>query len=132
MATEDARRFWREMELITALPLANPSALYFWLPAKPNPSNYIREDMELRQMLGRAEKHMPRKMAAEIAREATEFADSCLLAAALPRMISHHEFLLGGHGPAEQAKPGKWAGAPALAIQAASSMLAAMLLRNFD
>lgn len=120
------------MERITVLPLVSPSALYAWLPSKPSPAGYIKADTELRQMLGRAKKHMPRKTAAEIAREATEFADIRLRAAALPRMISHHEFLLGGHGPAEQAKPGKWAGAPTLAIQAASSMLAAILLHNFD
>lgn len=121
-------RFRIEMERITALPLAKPEALYPWLPSKPNPSGYIKADMDLRQTLSGAAARMPRKMAEAIAKEATEFADGRLLAAALPRMISHHESLLGGHCPAGQARPAKWASARAQAAQAAASVLVAVVL----
>ena len=122
----------REVERITALPLVDPSALYRCLPGRPNPSRYIKEDIELGQMLGRDEERMPREMAAALVKQATERLDARLLAAASPHINSHYGLLPGGHGRSERAKSRKWAGALARVIQTVSSVLAAMLLRYFD
>ena len=129
MADECARR---EVGRITALPLVDPPALYRCLPSKLNPSRYIKEDIELRQMLGRAEKHMSRERAAALVKQVTESLDARLLAAASPHINSHYGLLPGGHGRSERAKSRRWAGALARVIQAASPALAAMLLRYFD
>lgn len=122
----------REVERITALPLVDPSALYRCLPSKPNPSRYIREDIEFRQMLGRAKEHMPREMAAALVKEATECLDARLLAAASPHINSHYGLLPSGHGRSERAKSRKWAGVLVCVIQTVSSVLAAILLHYFD
>ena len=92
----------------------------------------IREDIELRQMLGRAEERMSRERAAALVKQATECLDARLLAAASPHINSHYGLLPGSHGRSERAKSRKWAGALAYVIQTASSVLAAILLRYFD
>lgn len=118
MAAKDVRKFCRYMRRITALPLSDPTALYPWLPNRPNTASYIREDMELRQMLSGAEGRMPREVAASITKEAIAFADGRLVAAAMPAMISHRERLLGGRGPADQERSRKRADVLAIISQA--------------
>ena len=122
MSAGDAEGFWRKVQRITKLPLSNPAALYLWLP-KPDMYNYIKEDIELRQMVDDAGKCSHCKRDTKLARQVTAFADRRLLAAAMPGMVSYLESLPGSRRTTDKARSKKWTSVLAYAFQTMLSIL---------
>ena len=108
MGVDDAIKLCKYIDSITALPLRNPAALYFWLYNRPNASSYIKADIELRQMAKEAGARMARERAVLLAKQITALADARLLAAAMPVVSAHCERLLGVHADDDRPRSKKW------------------------